>query len=540
MTSRHRLVLALTLIGLLGAFLRVYRIGWTLPNQYRTATGNSDESTAVSKLQEIHPSEGDFNYVTDRIPNSLSEGAFHFYVYCISLKLVSMTGWLTVTPSKEFYYEHIDEWGKFYLVGRLLSALFGLLSIPVCYWLGKKYASGAVGLLTGLFLATLPSHVVHSRYLIVNVPGLFWILVAFFCLLKTLQEGTTKSYVLSGGAIGIALAARLNAGPLLVMLPLVYLLAGQWKSDFKKLVLGTGCLVVAYLLGNPYILIEHAEFMKSMSALGDVVTSSRVSFLDKLSFANSAFANALGWPLWMISLVGVGWTLRRPRKKDWLLLSWLALLLLPIVRAGEMATPGRILPAVPFFVMAGSQWLTALKEKSVVLFSALLGTVLVSYIVFYGAFFRLLGQEDIRDEASRWIVDHIRPHATIGLLNEPSVLHSPGVIDRKFRHPEYQGLPDYRFLRLSGADWQKRVAHIHKISERNPEFIVFSDKEISSQEAEMLQQRLQTQYPYRLEQTFSRNFSFLRWKVSRRVPDMLYTPDRIYVFSRQPRKTTIR
>lgn len=116
----------------------------------------------------------------------------------ISGNLYSDEIWIITTalsPFPDFLHEIIQDWvhpplfqfivrGWVYLFGngdlsvRFLAVAFGVLSIPLIYWLGKGISGRTTGLLTAALLAFSPVHIYHSQY------GRHYSLVVFFVLLS--------------------------------------------------------------------------------------------------------------------------------------------------------------------------------------------------------------------------------------------------------------------------------------------------------------------------------------------------------------------
>jgi 4-amino-4-deoxy-L-arabinose transferase-like glycosyltransferase len=67
-------------------------------------------------------------------------------------------------------------------VGRLVSATFGALTVLVTFALGKTVFGSRVGILSALFIASMPYHVIVTRQVLLDGPMTFFSTVSLLCL----------------------------------------------------------------------------------------------------------------------------------------------------------------------------------------------------------------------------------------------------------------------------------------------------------------------------------------------------------------------
>lgn len=527
--ERVKQAVPLALILALAAGLRIACLGWGLPNQYHVTTYNCDEYTALSSLEGMQPSKLNFNPVNKNRPYALNEGTFNLYTYGALLKILSLPGIIKLTPDKNFYYENIGEWRKFFLAGRGLSLAYGLLGVWMLYFLAARAYGRRTALLAALFLALAPTHVVHSAFLIMNVPGVFWIILAFYFLLKISEEGSTGDYALAGAAIGLAASTRLSAGPLFLLLPLAHLLRKAPASELRKPALGLLLVGVFFLAGTPYALLDYPDFLKGLQSVRDTVAGGGLGPAARAAAVLAAFNEALGPLLLLLSLAGAAFAARKREKADILQLAWILLLWAAFFKAGQGATAGRILPAVPFMLLLGARALDALWTSRPAAAKTALALTAGLFLLFYCAQFRLVLGLDLRDEASAWMIAGIKPGSSIGLVKEPSWF-SPGLIDRKYRHPDHRSLPDYRYVPLTAGKWETYPGY-ELLAAKRPDFVVISSIESGLLPGPGLRNSLDAA-GYVPVKEFRREFSAFGLRLARSVPGMLYIPDLITVYGR--------
>lgn len=527
-TGRLRLAMALAAILAAAVGARTFRLGWSLPNAWHVVTYNCDEYTSLSYLEGMNPSKLQFMPVNKNEPGVLREGTFHLYTYAAALKALSLAGLLKLTPDKNYYYANIGEWAKFFMTGRLLSVLYGVLTVLVIGLLARRMYGPRAALLASFFVAVMPAHAVNSRYLLMNVPGVFWIALAFYFLKDVLDRGRTRDYVLSGLAIGLAISTRYSAGPLVLILALAHCLSASRGKNLGRLALGFGAVIFFFVLGTPYSVLDSAALIKGLSATARLAagTGTKSSLLGNASAVLVSLREAFGLLPLLLYAAGAATACVKRSQDDLLLLAWVGLLGVFFIKAGNMATAGRMLPALPFLALLGARGIDLAWARAPWAGRAALAAVTTHTVFFYAAYFKLLSQPDIRDTASAWMAAGIKSGSSIGLLREPSWF-SPGLIDRKFRHPDHAGLPDYKYVPLTSGNWETEVG-FDRLASVKPDYIVVTPVETQYLPGGDFS-HVAAEYGYREIKKFEPALSL---RLMRRMPEMFYTPASISVFKR--------
>lgn len=132
------------------------------------------------------------------------------------LYFLSLHFWLAAAGSSEFAL-------------RFFSLLFGLLTVPLLYALGRRLLDTTTGLLAALLLAVSPYHVWYSQ------EGKMYALVAFLAVLslylfsRALAENRWTCWLAYLAVTGLALYVHFFT-PLLVLVALAwFLLSGRWR-----------------------------------------------------------------------------------------------------------------------------------------------------------------------------------------------------------------------------------------------------------------------------------------------------------------------
>jgi hypothetical protein len=99
---------------------------------------------------------------------------------------------------------------------RLIPVMFGTLSIPAVYALGRIWWSRRIGLIAMAFLATYPTHVHFSQLSIYNLVDPFFAMLALAALSR---QASARSWILAGVFAGIAQYFYHGARLLIILMP---------------------------------------------------------------------------------------------------------------------------------------------------------------------------------------------------------------------------------------------------------------------------------------------------------------------------------
>ena len=154
-----------------------------------------------------------------------------------------------------------------YFLCRLLQAIAGTLSIFLTYRIGRQLFSPGVGLLGALFLAIIPWHLRQS---VIFKPDIFLVMTSLFAFDRSLAAAARPSrnrFLAAGASIGLALASKLNAGPIAFPLMVAALSGGGWKDrkSWGWLILAGLVAVGVFLIFTPFLAIDPALYFKDFS-----------------------------------------------------------------------------------------------------------------------------------------------------------------------------------------------------------------------------------------------------------------------------------
>lgn len=197
-----------------------------------------------------------------------------------------------------------------YVLGRALQAVYGLLSVALAYLLGRRLFSPWVGLGGAFFLAASPRHVHASSVLKPDILLALLTLAAFLGFVAAIRRLRLRPYLLSGLAVGLATATKLNGGALGLALALgTALRAGSWRR-WPYLAAAGVASVAAYAVLNPQLARIWDAFQRNRTSYDQHSSEGRGDALRQI--AGYLFdPNFHGPVVAGLALVGAGLLVRR-------------------------------------------------------------------------------------------------------------------------------------------------------------------------------------------------------------------------------------
>ncbi|MFH2069939.1 MAG: glycosyltransferase family 39 protein [Elusimicrobiota bacterium] len=443
-------IFLLILILLAGFFLRVAPIRFGLPSKnLALTTYNPDEPLSYYSLERMVPSKLDFSP-----KRAFLWGGFSVYILGFFLKISQVAG--MVSPvTREFLIANLHEADKLYVIGRLISIIFGTLSILLIYLIAKKAYNSTTGLISAGLLCITAGHIINSFYVRPDVIMLFFALLgALFSVMIISGRNRTKYYVLAGICVGLATATKLSAGVYVIVPVLAHFIRGDSVKN-KNLWILIASSAAGFLIGCPYSIFDFPTFwyyMKMNFAFAGGTTHP-VEFAlfgpGWLSYIRYYLPHAMGWPLLAGGLAGFVYITAKQLSSiksrsqsgapyDMLFLISGIIIYFVITRPKNQAA-WYTLPVIPFFVLfaartAGAMLSSKIVKKSVPAVITLLALVFIfAYSSVYSlANLNLYVSKNTREETSEWIKNNVPESAKVAIPR--SYFWTPGIL-RQYNPP---------------------------------------------------------------------------------------------------------
>jgi hypothetical protein len=453
----------LVLAGILlaGFALRIWNIDYGLPYVWSFDEGHHFASRAVRMFFG-----GGFD--TDYFDNPAT------YAYLIHFVLRGMYAapllpfeLETGNVSSDFYVNPTEIW----ITARVLAAVLCMAGVAAVYAAGARIWERREGVVAAALLCFAFLPVAYSRVAVTDVGALMGVAIALLGAVRALEDGRLRWYAVAGAAAGIAIAFKYTAG--LVLLPVgvaaLARLRGDPRAAVAGLLLAAGLALAVFVAGNPYVVLDFAEFRNDVLDQAEVAAD-----FEKPGQGGSGFGYYLesltwgfGWLALVAAAAGAVLELRRDVWRGLLLLS------MPVALFAYLAFQSRyfgrwLLPAYPVLALLAAVALARAAELvprvswRAAALAGLTAVVLVQPVAADIRTGQVLGRDDTREQARDFLTGSFPP--------EMRVVIEPDVPGRYLRIAPDGKLPSY-IRRCAGGrayEYTDENGRPHCIEPRTP------------------------------------------------------------------------
>ncbi|HEV7298599.1 MAG TPA: hypothetical protein VGN72_04480 [Tepidisphaeraceae bacterium] len=412
--------------------------------RYRLYSHQPDEMLTLRALGQMRPGQMQLD------PRMYQYGGLWVYPIGALLKFGEEMGLLTVRGDVAHYLDHPEQFGRFYIVMRAYSALWGLAGVAAVMLILRKMSGSLLTVsLGGIAFACMPVVVNMAHEGKPHLAGAVLLLWTSLAAAAYVRNGSSRRAIAAGALWGAATGMVLLSLPGIVILLLMIALRPQSlmrRVGHLVLALGAGALV--YGISNPYVVMNAMQgssvLSSNMTAHGNFYQVGQVvrglfNGIDLLAEGSSLAVAVIGG---IAAVVGVlrmartpGAAVDFPRKALAILLAAPALLVLAqfvLLGAGKPGEYGRfaILPCVALLIAALGglrNWIKLPRTRRIA------GIALVAWVVAAGAiyiknFARDTGRSDTRTEAARTLEMWAdRGRTRMAIFDEPAPYSMPPV-----------------------------------------------------------------------------------------------------------------
>ncbi len=247
---------------LLGLFFGSWGIQKNLPY-----FGETDEGIFVGRAVKM-ASTGDLNPHWFGHPGSTSFYPLAF-LYHTWFAATEDGVFFSANPDLQAHFE--QDISDYFLLGRLLSVLYGVLSLPVTYLLGKRVFNQRVGLIGTWLLLANAVYWYYAQIVRTDTPALFWNLLSLWLCIIAYERPVWRNFALAGLAIGISIASRYFMVALLPVFFLLWLatLKMNAESQPRKQLFITGlvgffAVLAGFAITTPYFFLDFETALKNI------------------------------------------------------------------------------------------------------------------------------------------------------------------------------------------------------------------------------------------------------------------------------------
>jgi 4-amino-4-deoxy-L-arabinose transferase-like glycosyltransferase len=415
----------MTLVAL-AAVLRLYGIGWGLPEAY-------EEAAPLHKAWNIWgwgPAKS-----LDLNPHFFYYPSLVLYIQFFGqgILYLGMRLFGAIDSAADFQVLHITGKTPLFLAGRFITALFGIAAVAYVYRIGRKIAGLWMAVPAAFLLAVNTLHVSKSQVIEVDVPLVFFMVLALWFVINLLESPTRRNYLLAGVSIGLATSSKYPGAFLGLSLIAAHLIVrrerarssgGRKKAKkeippWRLLALSITAAAAAFLVTSPFIILDFPTFWKHFSTerihmeIGHFGLDESITW----SFYLEALGRRiLGWPAAVLTFAGFVY-FAAYRKLHWALV--LAAFFVPFliaISSWSMRVDRYVMPLVPVALLVAGGAIaecadvrrTARVAVPWRLAVAALAVLLLAAPIFASYPDHLLRmRKDTRTEAREWIEENI-------------------------------------------------------------------------------------------------------------------------------------
>lgn len=346
----------LAAILVLAAILRLKGIAWGLPYSFV----NVDESLVVPIAARVARGHLD--------PRFFYYPSLYFYLLAAAQLVAAPVLWLVKHSDPLTMRAFVLDRSPYFLLGRLLSAGFGVAAVYLMYRIGRATFGRAAGLLAALFLAIVPLAVTYSHMAVTDMTATALSLLALLLLLEG-ARGRGWRWVMAGAiTAGLATSTKYNLGMLVLPATIAAVYAG--RDEVRRRVAAgehAACvwprlvalrvylpMLLAFIAGSPFVVLDAPRFVHDFVRQNQIVAHGWLGF----EHAGNGFwynlhtnlGGGMGVILVAIAIAGVVWALWRHTRFDVVVAPYVLIYYIYVSTWKELSDR-YLLPIVPLLIL---------------------------------------------------------------------------------------------------------------------------------------------------------------------------------------------
>jgi hypothetical protein len=228
--------------------------------RYRLFSNQPDEMITFKSLSRIREHHGD--------PRLYQYGGLWIYPVGMMLRAASIVGLVDVRADQAYYLDHPEAFGRFYLVARVYSALWGLVAVWAVFWIVRRLDGGLILPAAGaICFACMPVVVNAAHEAKPHLAGLALTLLAVIAAAKYVETGRARWGLIAGALCGAAFSMVLSMLLSFAVIAVMVILRRQRTEErLTMLAQATAIGLVTYALFNPFVVINlavHRDLLRS-------------------------------------------------------------------------------------------------------------------------------------------------------------------------------------------------------------------------------------------------------------------------------------
>ncbi len=214
------------------------------------ASGSFEEALVLAAVSSLDPMSGDLD------PGVLQYGGAHLYAVAAALKGAQLAGYACLVPDVRFYLERPGEMARLYRVGRMVSAVCGVLVVLATFHLAVALAGGGAGALAALLVALSPILVAHAHMMRSHLFALPWALWALVRIVRLREDPGWRKSLAAGALAGLAAGSVLYHAALLLPFLVAHGHGPHWKEKGRQVAAGLAAFAAVFVITNPSLVFS--------------------------------------------------------------------------------------------------------------------------------------------------------------------------------------------------------------------------------------------------------------------------------------------
>ena len=327
----------LALICLLALGLRALGLSYGLPAVY-----NPDETPILNRALTF--AKGDLN------PHVFVYPTLYFYVLFVWEGLFFVAGRLAgaFDSLAAFQREFFIDPSRHFLAGRMFSVLCGTATVAGVYWLGRRLYDNATGLAAAAFLAVAPIAVRDAHYVKLDVPTTMAVVFALVALARIVVDPAAAarrgSWLIAGLLSGLAVSTQYYAvflGFSMIVAAVVHLQrSADWRRTMSLFLLSVAGAALGFFIGTPFLLLDLDKALADIAHVREVDIDRAIKggvLVAVIEYLKIFMLDAVGWPVWLLAVVGGIWAVVSDWRRGLLFVSFFAAFFTFIVNTVPMS-----------------------------------------------------------------------------------------------------------------------------------------------------------------------------------------------------------
>jgi hypothetical protein len=394
--------------------------------RYRLYSRQPDEMIVFRALQRMHPRQLDFD------PRLYQYGGGYIYLVGAALSVGALLHYVPLSGDVTVYLEHPELFARFYVVARLLSLLFGALTLWAVFRLARRAAGYRAAWIAVAAVACTPVFITAVLEAKPHLPSACLMLWATLSALAYRDHGRLRHALLMGLQAGYAFGLVLTGSVAALLWPALCLACSpqQRRRALCHLALAGAVALGVYILTNPYV---PYNWLANRGALASNITNSTAMYRGQMARALDGAADVAyllyegAGILPIIGLVGLALLWRRyPAATLLASAAGVGMLLLGVLLgAGKPAEFARflILPVL-LLCIAAACWLRCWTRRpflrALFVVAILLGSVARGSLYARAFFIDAYSASETRHAAADFLRSTLRPEDSVAIIQEPA------------------------------------------------------------------------------------------------------------------------